>query len=234
MLVCAALPTLAIAIPLMMYNYARFGSVMEFGISYMLSGGTILSAYSLTPSAALVSLLNGVKGYFFNSVNILTEFPFVQSRIVNTQFFGLKNYDGGVFGVFSLPIMWGLFATPLAVKRLYKREEDRLLFKIIISALSIAGLLLLVDCFMGTVTRYLCDFMWLLLITDIIAVNTLFYRPETALSASNMGKPTTKIISCVILVSILMSAFYTVSVLWRDHQAIYHYLVRSFDFFGGI
>jgi hypothetical protein len=234
MLVWAALPTLIAAIPLMMYNYTRFGSVTEFGSSYQLSGQTMSSLYSLTPNAALVSILNGVKGYFFNSINILTEFPFVQSRAVSTQFFNFKNYDGGIFGVFSLPIMWGLLALPLAVKRLHKPEEDRRIFKIVTSALSVAVLLFLVDCFIGTVTRYLCDFMWLLLVADILAINTLFFRAEAALSVPDMGQPPTKVLSCVMLVSILLSAFYTVSIMWRDHQAIYHYLVRAFDFFGGI
>jgi hypothetical protein len=232
MLICAALPASVVAIPLMMYNYARFGSIMEFGTAYQLTEQTMQSAYSLTPSAALVSFLNGVKGYFFNSINILTEFPFVQSRTVNTQFFPSKNYDGGVFGIFALPIMWGLLVLPRAVKRLYKREEDRLLFKIVISALVVAALLFLVDCFMGTVTRYLCDFMWLLLIVDIIAVITLFYRPEAPVQ--NVGQPPNKTISCVMLVSMLLSAFYAISILWHDHQAIYYYLVRAFDFFGGI
>jgi hypothetical protein len=235
MLICAALPALIVAIPLMMYNYARFGSVMEFGSVYQLTGQTMLSSYYLTPSAALVSILNGVKGYFFNSINILTEFPFVQSRMVDTQFFHFKNYDGGVFGIFGLPIMWGLLGTPLALKQLYKREEDRLSFKIVISSLSAAALLFLTDCFIGTVTRYLCDFMWLLLIADIITLNTLFfYRFEAAPFPPNMGQEPTKIISCVMLVSILLSAFYAISIMWLDHQAIYYYLVRAFDFFGGI
>jgi hypothetical protein len=234
MLICAAMPVFIVAIPLMMYNYARFGSVAEFGSTYHLTGTTMLSAFYLTPSAALVSLLNGVKGYFFNSINILREFPFVQSRAVDTQFFDGKNYDGGIFGIFSLPIMWGLLALPLVLKRLYRREEDRLLFKTVTAALSVAALLFLVDCFIGTVTRYLCDFMWLLLIADIIAVNVLFYRSETALPAPNIVQQPTKAISCVMVVSILLSAFYTMSIMWRDHQAIYYYLVRAFDFWGGI
>jgi hypothetical protein len=234
MLICAALPSFIVAIPLMMYNYARFGSIMEFGSSYQLSGQTMLSLYSLTPSAALVSLLNGVKGYFFNSINILTEFPFVQARVVNTQFFQFKNYDGGVFGIFSLPIMWGLLALPLAVKQLYNREKDRQLFKIVISALSVAALLFLVDCFIGTVTRYLCDFMWLLLIADIIIIITLFYQPGTESPAPKVGFLLAKAISCVILVSILLGVFFAISIMWEDHQAIYYYLVRAFDVFGGI
>jgi hypothetical protein len=234
MLICAALPALIVAIPLMMYNYARFGSIMEFGASYQLTGQTMSSAYSLTPSAALVSLLNGVKGYFFNSIDILTRFPFVQSRTVDTQFFGAKNFDGGIFSVFSLPIMWGLLALPLVLKRLYKRGEDRLLFKIVISALFAAALLFLLNCFLGIVARYLCDFMWLLLIVDIITINILFYHPETTAPAANMLQPPTKIISCVMTVSTLLSAFFAISIMWRDHQAVYHYLVRAFDLFGGI
>jgi hypothetical protein len=234
MLICAVLPALAVAIPLMMYNYARFGSVAEFGSSYQLSVQPTLAAYSLTPSAMLVSLLHGVKAYFFNSINFQMEFPFVQSHLASNGFLGFKNFDAGVFGVFSLPVMWGLLALPLAVKRLYKREDRRLLFKILISALSAAALLFLVASFIGAVTRYLCDFMWLLLTADIITINTLFYRHETASPVSNAEQPPTKVISCVMLVSILLSAFYAISLMWRDHQAVYYYLVRAFDFFGGI
>jgi hypothetical protein len=234
MLICAALPALIVAMPLMMYNYARFGSVAEFGGSYQLTVQPMLASYSLTPNAMLVSLLHSVKAYFFNSINLQTEFPFVQSHLADNPFLGFKNYDAGVFGIFYLPVMWGLLALPLAAKRLYKRKDDRLLFKILISALSVAALIFLVGSFIGAITRYLCDFMWLLLTADIIVINRLFFCPETTALSPNMGQPPTKVISCVMLVSILLSAFYAISLMWRYHQAIYHYLVRAFDFFGGI
>ena len=69
------IPLLAVAASLAWYNYIRFGSILEFGHHYQLTGASVTPIFNDTMSLDYV--LPNLYNYFLRFPNISAEFPFV-------------------------------------------------------------------------------------------------------------------------------------------------------------
>ena len=152
---------LAAAVPLglclaamLLHNYARFESALEFGQNYQLSG-----AYeSKLRHFSLSYFWHNVGVYFFQPVVWSWEFPFVAQQSIAAHipgYFGSEEVCG--LGV-TFPWMWLALAVPLAWWRRERDEARRLGAAIGAVAgyfVPIGGLLL---CFFSTTERYMADF----------------------------------------------------------------------------
>jgi hypothetical protein len=147
-LAAAGIPAVACGVGLMMYNWLRFGSVVEFGMRYQLAGLKQFDFKFFDLRNIAPHLAHFLFGPGFWSV----RFPF---------FFGVPSEPHG----FLRYTLWAWLA-PLALLRagsLGAGAERRIAFVLATLAAALGNLLLLVS-FMGTNDEYGCDYtcIWLL------------------------------------------------------------------------
>ena len=170
---CAAflLPVVLVAVGLMWYNAARFGSPFDFGANYNLTSNDMtrrgFAVGRIAP--AVVTFLAGIPG-------VQTVFPYITATKMQTNYMGLtitELYYGGAFT--CLPLLWGLAALPLARRRLDARRDLRAAVRLtLICTVALA----VVDCQMaGMLYRYQSDWLGPLLLAAalawLLAENTL-------------------------------------------------------------
>ena len=152
------LPVVLVAVGLMWYNAARFGSPFDFGANYNLTSNDMtrrgFAVGRIAPAA--VTFLAGIPG-------VQTVFPYLTATRMQTNYMGLtitELYYGGAFA--CLPLLWGLAALPLARRRLGSRRDLRTVIRLVLVC-TVA--LAVVDCQMaGMLYRYqsdwLCPLLW--------------------------------------------------------------------------
>jgi len=154
-----------IGIAMCWYNYARFGSIFEFGTTYELSGlhphRTALMSLSYLPL--------GLYHYLFQSIPFDLRFPFFHAATPVSPFrdtLPFKYFYEQIIGLMSLPVYW-LFLFPLfCIHQLWKKVPALLILSLFMLA---AGLISL--CILSTMVcitmRYMVDFSPILLLSII-------------------------------------------------------------------
>ena len=122
------LPVVLVAVGLMWYNAARFGSPFDFGANYNLTSNDMtrrgFAVGRIAPAA--VTFLAGIPG-------VQTVFPYLTATRMQTNYMGLtitELYYGGAFA--CLPLLWGLAALPLARRRLGSRRDLRAVIRLVL------------------------------------------------------------------------------------------------------
>ena len=174
------LPVILVALGLMAYNAARFGSPVDFGANYNLTSNDMtrrgFAVGRIAPAA--VTFLAGIPG-------VQTVFPYLTATRMQTNYMGLtitELYYGGAFA--CLPLLWGLAALPLARRRLGSRRDLRTVIRLVLVC-TVA--LAVVDCQMaGMLYRYQSDWLGPLLLAAalawLFAESVLQARPIPALT----------------------------------------------------
>lgn len=144
------LPVAAGAALLMAYNHLRFGSVLEFGITYQLTSFDVTTkTFRFSPVYLVQALL--VYGFTFPAV--LSEFPFVQMNASQMLNFGNQFTNSYFIGYAALPLYWGLGGTARVLRR--KPLEKKALY---IGVMAAACVILWVSfCMTNVMYRYFCD-----------------------------------------------------------------------------
>ena len=154
-----ALPYVVVAAFLMYYNYARFGSVFDFGANYNLTTNDMTKR-----GFRLDRLPYGIFMFLFQLPKITSRFPFLNPCDNFTQYMGVTIYEcvyGGLFVIIPV-LLWNFAAYFGKTKRFLKRRK---LFAAIIICHIFAFIILTADINMaGIVFRYGMDFTWLLIL----------------------------------------------------------------------
>jgi len=149
--VCFCVPYIVIAIPVCIYNYARFGNIFDFGATYSLTTNDMNHR-----GFNLNRLIRSLYCYLFQPPVIDTDFPFMKS----------SNVDGAYMGRFLYEHMYGgmLVANTIMVSLwigiingLKKLEKN---LKAIVICLSVSAVIIAgfdANC-AGVIYRYTCDF----------------------------------------------------------------------------
>jgi len=196
------LPLFSFAVPLffgaafqMWYNFARFGSVLNFGSAYQLTVADV-STYQITPAL----LLPAVYHYFLQLPYFKSKFPYFHLSFDSYR----GSYRGYLYmtrtmGVFSLPASLGLFVSPLSFFTKGEKAFKKACFAL--SGLSVLAVAFLDMCLGGVNIRYL---------TDIAPVSVLFGALSLIYLYSSFDgdKPKTRyIVHSVISLMLVWSAF---------------------------
>lgn len=105
------IPYAMVAAPLCAYNYARFGSVFEFGYKYLI-GQFDGTAVTINPIGQLHRALVILVLYLFRLYSYSPHFPFVDlvpPPGLTTYFFGFQIYYNQGGGLINFPIVFCLF-----------------------------------------------------------------------------------------------------------------------------
>lgn len=153
---CFSIPFLIIAIPLMYYNYIRFGSITEFGAKYNLTSTNvheILFSFERIPY--------GIFYYLLEVPHLSPVFPFLESTGTSLGFPGIMNYRAGYGGLllWNLPL-WSIFFFCIAPKKILDRTlKDLSLIQRFLSVLGILFLIFVTGMGAGgLIYRYCIDF----------------------------------------------------------------------------
>ncbi len=153
------LPYVVVAAFLMYYNYARFGSVFDFGANYNLTTNDMTKR-----GFRLDRIPYGIFMYLFQFPKITSRFPFINSCDNFTQYMGVTIYEcvyGGLFVIMPV-LLWNFAAYFGKTKRFLRRRK---LFGAILICHIFAFIIPVVDINMaGIVFRYIIDFTWLLIL----------------------------------------------------------------------
>jgi hypothetical protein len=159
------LPYIAVAAGLMYYNYARFGSVTDFGAMYN------LTTNDMTKRGFRIDRMPyGLYAYLFQLPNIFESFPFFANCAPVTKYMGVTIYEhtyGGVF--FITPVLlFSLFAYTKTTRTTLKARG--MLLPVALCHL-FAFIIVFADITMSCVTiRYMSDFVWLLMLAAFAVI----------------------------------------------------------------
>lgn len=160
----AALPIFTVAAFLMYYNYARFGSVFDFGASYNLTTNDMRYRGWVWGRIPL-----GIFVYLFEPMKLVTKFPFVEALYTITQYMGVTIQEYTPGGIFATHLFAWL-ALPALFLRKNFGEAHRLPCVLSISSLVSALVILLADTEMsGVLWRYFNDFSLFFMLAALLS-----------------------------------------------------------------
>jgi len=164
-LAAVIIPYITIGSGLMWYNYTRFGSVIEFGITYHI---TIENTAVLTDVGALgviQRIIDGFFSFFFTSFTIKPEFPFIFTNNA-LGFFQGRYTRYCLIGLLAFPVTW--FSAYI-----YKMRRDKL-FPVILSFIAV-GLIIIgfTGGLVGVLGRHTVDFYFLFFISSLLCIGSL-------------------------------------------------------------
>ncbi len=209
-------PFIVIAILLMMYNYARFGSPIDFGANYNLTTNDMTKR-----GFRLERIPLGIFYYLFRPVTITPIFPFMITESVSTSYFGTTIFEEMPAGF----IMSNLLII-LALGMFGKKEEfkDKKLYYIGIWSVIASVIIIIADTEMaGILPRYICDFGFLLyLATSLVLFNKLNKEKDI------------KIFNKLIFYAFIFGMVYNFMIIFNDdiifRTKIFFYLRNLFMF----
>jgi hypothetical protein len=164
------------------YNWARFGSIYEFGLRYQLNKDNLLNNYDLVFSTSYIRI--NLKNYLLNPLQTVSTFPFVQanvgadSLIANTpgaMIYRARNITGLVyclpFALFAIVPLVNILPRFVRIKSL-RTPLDKHLVSITSLSVGLAGGALLAAIplllYFRVAMRFLFDFTPMLALLTVI------------------------------------------------------------------
>ena len=148
------IPYIIIAIGIMYYNAARFGSIFDFGATYSLTSNDMTRR-----SFNLHQALLGLWHYFFRPPVITSDFPFLQGvQISSNSYMGKLNSEYTYGGILACnAFLWIL----LYINRAKTLLKERGIYVFSLLNVLISAVLSIVDVTgAGILQRYMVDMIW--------------------------------------------------------------------------
>ena len=164
--VCVIAPMILIGLAACWYNYARFGSPLDFGATYNLTGFDMVHR-----SYSWARIPWGVWMYLFQPITITPVFPFMEQSVLPSMFHGqiiMEPFFGGLLAY--SPVCAAVVLYPLVKQQLRKKQ----LAGFFTLGLTLSILLMVLDAeVVGISSRYFSDFGWLLALCAIMVIASL-------------------------------------------------------------
>lgn len=174
--VCLLAPYFIVAVGIMLYNRARFGSFFDFGANYNLTVND-MTQRGTNPGRFLPALF----AYFLQTPTTTGVFPWIQPTTFDTTYLGQTIKEVTFGGILvCLPILWILaFAKPI-LKYRFKVRSANTIAGVVITMLISGVVVACMDAQMaGILQRYTADYTTLFLIPAVL----LAFVTNDALSA---------------------------------------------------
>ena len=179
---CLMAPYVVVAIGVMLYNRARFGSFTDFGANYNL---TVNDMTQRGMNAG--RLLPALFAYFLQTPTTTGVFPWLQPAAFDTTYLGQTIKEVTFGGIFvCLPILWVIaFAKPILAYRFNVRSTHTVASVVLIMLASGLVVACLDAEMAGILQRYTADFSILLLVPAVL----LCFVANDALADGESGAP---------------------------------------------
>ncbi len=168
---CFALPIALTAAFMCFYNYSRFGSVTEFGVTYNLTTNDI-TARGFMPGR----LAQGIFSYILQPIALEGRFPYLIAPSGGTGFMGVTISEGSYGGIlFQAPIIFILMLIPKLRKELKERGLMAITVMLLCFGILLAGLDSVLS---GILSRYAMDFNWMFILASIMVLCAAYIKYE--------------------------------------------------------
>ncbi|RDB63669.1 cytochrome C oxidase Cbb3 [Gordonibacter sp. 28C] len=196
---CLAAPYVVVAAGLMGYNYARFGSLTDFGANYNLTVNDMTKR-----GWKLGRLAPALFAYFLQPPSATGVFPYIQPAPFDTTYMGQTIKEVTFGGILAcLPVLWVLpFAKRILSLRMRQRSTRTIMGVIVV--LLVSGVIVaLLDAEMaGILQRYFADFSFMFLAAVVLLV---FIVNENLAPGSTAQNLFMKVLLALVAVSVLYS-----------------------------
>lgn len=164
---CLVAPYVIVVACVMGYNYARFGSLLDFGANYNLTVNDMtkrgMSAGRIAPA---------LFAYFFQPPTATGVFPYLEAAPFSTTYLGQTVKEatfGGIFACF--PILWVLPFAGTALKMRMRRRKTRTIAGVVGVLLASGAIIGIADAEVaGILQRYFADFSIMFLMAAVLVV----------------------------------------------------------------
>lgn len=157
---CFLLPYVLVAIPVCLYNYARFGNILDFGAAYSLTTNDMTHR-----GFSMSRLIRSLYYYLFQPPVINADYPFMDTAMISGNYMGKFLYEHTYGGIMVANTF--IFSVWIMLVRGFKKTDKRIAAFVgfmLASGLVIAGF----DAnAAGVIYRYTCDFAPLFFIAAI-------------------------------------------------------------------
>lgn len=196
---CLVLPYVIVALGVMAYNYARFGSPTNFGANYnltlndMTQRGTVFGRF-----------FPALFAYFLQTPSTDATFPWLLPTPFDTTYIGQTVKEVTFGGIFlCLPVLWVLFFSKRLLSFRIRQHETRTVAGVILLMIVAGFVVALLDAQMaGILQRYYADFTFLFL----AAVVLLCFIANEAIDHRSA---TYKVCQHVLMALVAISLFYS-------------------------
>lgn len=146
-----AVPVAAVALPLMWYNYARFGSVLDFGANYNLCFNDMRRRGFVWDRIPL-----GIWAYLFAPVKTVLDFPFVEANYFSSSYLGVTISEATYGGLFAVTPFFLTIPVLFLAGRRFRQGKA---FALASAGIAAGSVIVLADTEMsGILMRYFGDF----------------------------------------------------------------------------
>jgi len=224
-----ATPYAVIGAALAWYNFARFGSIFEFGANYQITAENVGMVTQTGVLSNLRRVFDGVFSFLFSNFQLRPYIPFVFAHHTPILFTGHMARTATI-GAFVIPITWFLPAAFF----LHKKSPARKAMPVIIG-MAVMGVLIAVlsTVLIGVLARYSVDFFWLLVFPSLICMGLVYNE------ARKLGDGVAKIIRNIVFVAVGISCFIIIgwgltgeeNLIWRYNPVVMRFLADLILFF---
>lgn len=220
-------PIVLIGISMCWYNYARFGSVFEFGASYQLTGMHPHQVNTRSP----IYIPLGLYHYLLQTVSFDLRFPFFHALApVSPIDIPFPYFCEPTVGLVGFPVYWLLLVPLFCLRSIWRISPAFLLISASMIAASLASLLA-VSTGVGTTMRYIVDFSPLLLLATIalyLASRPLVFTMQSpGPTISRLSYCIPVLFTAVISISISMTGYS--DELKTANRPLYEKIERAFS-----
>lgn len=192
--VCICVPYAVVAVGIMYYNYARFGSVFDFGATYSLTSNDMTKR-----TFNLHQALLGIWHYFIKPPVVTSDYPFLQGvQITSDAYMGKLNAEytyGGLLA--SNAFLWALLCMNRGKEALKKSG----VYAMVLMSMAVSLAIGIADVTgAGILQRYMVDMVWGIWFAAALVILAL---AERAAKEGKTGRFLT-----VLAVICLLQAFY--------------------------
>jgi len=177
------IPYVLVAIPICLYNYARFGSIFQFGQGYCIAVVNGTAAHLLNPLAKIHRFFITLAFYLFRLYRYSLHFPYVELVSpwhLDTVAFGFIWFYNSAGGLINFPI---LFCTVYLFKNFMSKDKPNG-FCLASAFFVAAAIMILVHSFRGVFHgRYLMDCAFLFVLASLFCA--YFWYDGTNRSGTN-------------------------------------------------
>ncbi len=163
------LPFIIVAVGIMWYNFARFGSPFDFGANYNLTTNDMTHRGIVWGRNGL-----GLFSYLLQPVNFDSIFPFLHDFGVQSAYQGRtlsENMIGGIYILFPI-LLAGVYGT-------FRRKHfgDSRAYRLVYFSVIMTVILVIVDTQMsGLLTRYFTDFIWIAMLASAVTIFAYYHE----------------------------------------------------------
>ena len=225
---CLIAPYVLVVAGIMGYNYARFGSYLDFGANYNLTVNDMTKR-----GMAVGRIAPALFAYFFQPPSASGVFPYLQAAPFDTTYLGQTVKEPTFGGIFAcLPLLWIL---PFAKSALQMRVRQRKTRTIagVVGVLIVSGVIIgVADAEVaGILQRYFADFSIMFLMAAVLIA---FIINENLDHRSTLYGLFLRIMPVLVFVGVIYSVllcFVAESGWWSDaYPWAYQSLLETFQF----